>query len=669
MTINNKNFTRLFALILFVTIISLNIKTLNSYFIADEFDIITSFYNKGWDYYPKLFVSDYMSPRRGQEIAELMNLKQHIGMIRPFVIYSHKLELTLFGTKPLAYHLTNAFLHFLSALFVFWIINLVTDNRNRLWGFIGGMLFAVNPALFQVVGWIGTRGETMAVTVYLAGFYFFLKYRTTQTRKYYYYSLLIFLIGLFTKENLVVLPILLIGYDLLRELKWFEDPDVSLKRDTLAAVKRNALAWLPYLVLLICYFLLRKLTLGSFVGGYGESHLGLNIKRKLLNIAFYIRYVFLAAPFDLDNMFNVVKKKSMLVAMGSFFMVLLSVFAAGFRNMNWRLLMFGALWAAVSYIPIFFYPFAGAPIILYPLMAGISAMLVALIFSLPWRKISLIGAVSLIAFYAYHQFEYNANIGYAGSVTKRITKDIEKASEKFKEGDTIVLVDIPQFYDTYVFICDTFLQAALERPFTASDLTKRFNIKRATYWSRGLFKSYPSVDQAIATSPVDRDIHLFIWNEMAKRLEAFEVPVFIRDLTWASVEARYPNSVRVEFFNINRDLRMTLFQEPTSKVTYKLKVPDQAFLSFGVGLPPATWQRRGQGGVSFKILAKNGKAEEVLFSKYIEPQNKERDRKWHDEKIDLSRYGGAEISLTFITASSTKEPIWAGWGEPRLVVR
>ena len=41
-----------------------------------------------------------------------------------------------------------------------------------------------------------------------------------------------------------------------------------------------------------------------------------------------------------------------------------------------------------------------------------------------------------------------------------------------------------------------------------------------------------------------------------------------------------------------------------------------------------------------------GKKEKV-FSKYIDPKNNKEDRKWHDEEVDLSKYAGQAVEITF----------------------
>jgi 4-amino-4-deoxy-L-arabinose transferase-like glycosyltransferase len=146
---------------------------------------------------------------------------------------------------------------------------------------------------------------------------------------------------------------------------------------------------------------------------------------------------------------------------------------------------------------------------------------------------------------------------------------------------------------------------------------------------------------------------------------------FISNLNNAIIEKKEKNvTVAPLVFTINNDSRTVLFQHPPSKITYKLTVPDNSSLSFGIALNPEVWSAGKGDGVIFEILAKDGKEERKLFSKYIDPKNKIEDRKWHDEVVDLSRYGGKEVSLSFVTTpgfNHNGDFDWAGWSYPKIV--
>lgn len=145
---------------------------------------------------------------------------------------------------------------------------------------------------------------------------------------------------------------------------------------------------------------------------------------------------------------------------------------------------------------------------------------------------------------------------------------------------------------------------------------------------------------------------------------------FIVNLTKAKIETVDPDNVRVERFYIGGEGREVLFERPPAEITYKLKIPPKAFLEFGIGIKPEAWSRSGD-GVLFEISIVDAQSQKhKLFSKYIDPKNEETDRKWHDVKIDLSKYNDQEVLLSFATSSdlaSNRGYDLAGWSEPRVV--
>ncbi|MGH7799253.1 MAG: glycosyltransferase family 39 protein [Thermodesulfobacteriota bacterium] len=144
----------------------------------------------------------------------------------------------------------------------------------------------------------------------------------------------------------------------------------------------------------------------------------------------------------------------------------------------------------------------------------------------------------------------------------------------------------------------------------------------------------------------------------------------IKNLNKAIIETLQKELVTPLILNINGDSRATLFEHPPSKITYKLTIPEKAFLSFGIALDPKTWSPDKGDGVLFEIYVQDGSISERVFSKYIDPKNKSEDRKWHDEVVDLSKYGGNEVSLSFVTKpgpNNNTDYDWAGWSNPKLI--
>ena len=57
-----------------------------------------------------------------------------------------------------------------------------------------------------------------------------------------------------------------------------------------------------------------------------------------------------------------------------------------------------------------------------------------------------------------------------------------------------------------------------------------------------------------------------------------------------------------------------------TRLTWKVRVPDDGWLRVNLGLKPDSWQKQGD-GVLFKVLVSNGKASEELFTQHVDPFN------------------------------------------------
>ena len=106
-------------------------------------------------------------------------------------------------------------------------------------------------------------------------------------------------------------------------------------------------------------------------------------------------------------------------------------------------------------------------------------------------------------------------------------------------------------------------------------------------------------------------------------------------------------------------------EHPPATVRFRLRISSQRpTLKFAIALDPAVWQPEKGDGVTFEILAA---PVETLFTQAIDPKNDPRDRKWHLEDIDLSRFRGQRVLLSFHTLPEGNNAYdWAGWGDLRL---
>ena len=131
--------------------------------------------------------------------------------------------------------------------------------------------------------------------------------------------------------------------------------------------------------------------------------------------------------------------------------------------------------------------------------------------------------------------------------------------------------------------------------------------------------------------------------------------------------------------NLNGESHKAVYTLPESRITWKVRVPEDAWLRVLVGMKPESWTGEGD-GVLFRVGVSDGKNYEELFTQHLNPFRNTGDRKWVPVMVDLSQYAGEELQIIFNTNKSTPASLAAGnpvddrndfalWGAPEIITR
>jgi len=220
--------------------------SLNGEFIWDDKELIAdNVYIKNWDYLSTNLTRDFFY--RSQD-------KGKVGYYRPIITLSYMINYALFGLKPLGYHLTNVFIHTLTALVIYSLT--FSLSGSLICSLLASLLFAVHPIHTESVSWISGRTDV------IAGFFFFLAFMLyvswDKRGKIFFYagSLIAFSLALLSKEMAVTLPMVLILYD------WLWHPQ--------DLAKGKFRRYLPYGAVVLLYLVVRFLILKV---GTGNEHI------------------------------------------------------------------------------------------------------------------------------------------------------------------------------------------------------------------------------------------------------------------------------------------------------------------------------------------------------------------------------------------------------------
>ena len=152
----------------------------------------------------------------------------------PVTWLSHMLDYQLYESHPKGHYLTNLFLHIASALILLIVLLRMT---GALWqsAFVAAM-FAFHPLNVESVAWIAERKNVLSTLFWLMTIWAYIHYAENPTIKRYGLVFLFFTLGLMSKPMLVTLPfaLLLLDYWPLRRLKLGQERDrnVFLEKNT-----------------------------------------------------------------------------------------------------------------------------------------------------------------------------------------------------------------------------------------------------------------------------------------------------------------------------------------------------------------------------------------------------------------------------------------------------
>lgn len=203
---------------------------------------------------------------------------------RPIVSLSILIDFLIYHLNSWGYHLTNLILYALCAILVSLTTLEATGRMGNRAGAVpaiwAGLLFCVYPLHAESVSWIIGRVDLIATLFYVGSLFLFLRYRLTGVRRLSVWSLIAFGLALASKEIAISLPAAIFAYALFDEI--CKTPlQQSPKGRLISQVKSSIVAILPYLGVLMAFAIVRTALLGTAIGGYDNSPLGLHTLKSL----------------------------------------------------------------------------------------------------------------------------------------------------------------------------------------------------------------------------------------------------------------------------------------------------------------------------------------------------------------------------------------------------
>lgn len=305
-----------------------------------------------WNYWPPRFMT-YLS----------LSLNYHFNQLR----------------VP-GYHLVNLIIHLTSAILVRWLILLTFSTpamkdkeiarHAKAIAFLGSLIFVAHPVQTGAVTYIIQRTATLAALFYVASLSLYVKARLLQRQKlhsavpgfYYVSSFAVALLGMFTKEVVITLPLMILLYEFcfLRDRSAPASP-LMPRRSSIAMSAKKNMDWkyiVPFLIILLVIPVtvissksarlgaLTKLAEGSI--GISRGHYFLTQFRVVLT---YLRLLFIPLNQNLDYDYPVSRTLWELPTLASGFLLVLILTAGILLFSRYRLISFSIFWFFLTLSP------------------------------------------------------------------------------------------------------------------------------------------------------------------------------------------------------------------------------------------------------------------------------------------------------------------------------
>jgi len=176
------------------------VNSLKGEFVFDDHILVRdNSYIKDWSNFGKVLVSSVGS-----------GSMRHYGSYRPLQMITYMVNYSLGGLKVEGYHLGNILLHILAALSLFWFINVIFGDT--LLSLFTSLLFVSHPIHTEAVTYISGRADSLSALFMLLCFIFYLKNLQKKNIILAVLMVLSYILALFSRENSLMLPVLLLVY-------------------------------------------------------------------------------------------------------------------------------------------------------------------------------------------------------------------------------------------------------------------------------------------------------------------------------------------------------------------------------------------------------------------------------------------------------------------------
>ncbi len=243
-----------------------------------------------WDDDVNIYENPYLNDFSIDNIKNIFT-STVMGGYNPLSIFSFSLE-KAFGGGAKTTHVINILLHLITVFFVYRILLLM--KLNPLFAALGALLFGIHPMRVESVAWATERKDVLLGAFYFSSIYYYIQYILSKQntkkaiKKYFYISMGLFVLALFSKIQAVALPLSLLAFDY-----YF-----NRKLDKNLIIEKIPLFALSLAIGLLGVFLLKDT--GTIVD---ENHFGLMERIVIGSYTFWVYIIKFIFPYEMSPLY------------------------------------------------------------------------------------------------------------------------------------------------------------------------------------------------------------------------------------------------------------------------------------------------------------------------------------------------------------------------------
>ena len=278
---SNKYIFWLYPFIILIVTVAVYIPTFTGDFLLDDHPLIEKnrYIKKSHSIYSYLAQEDGITDKDDHG-------RFHTGYYRPLINMTYRFDYILWGMNAPGFRLTNLALHLLCCLALLHLINLLIKDYKS--AFCVTLLFALHPVNTESVSWIISRNNMLVTLFTIFSFIFYINLWEKRSYLSGIISVLSFAGAVLSKEfGIMVLPVFFFYNRMLSKRK----------RSVLFEIS----SYIPFIIILAVYFLLRRGVTGAFLSPFGALSLCSHIYFIPFLVIWNLKLVFL--PYGLHFLY------------------------------------------------------------------------------------------------------------------------------------------------------------------------------------------------------------------------------------------------------------------------------------------------------------------------------------------------------------------------------